>query len=109
MGSIIISKPPFINRVEVEGGSSIHRIEIYRNNLLLADYTHTGKWEKLPLKNKVRFKFKIEFSWGPDERVYPETEKKIWKGSLEVEGKIISIEKCWKNLGQKIIHQEGEI
>jgi len=80
MGSIITTKPPFINEVEVEGGISIHRIEIYRNNFLLADYTHTGKWEKLPLKNKVRFKFKIEFGWGPDKRVYPETEKIYGKG-----------------------------
>jgi len=107
MGSMITSNPPFTNRVEVEGGNSIHRIEIYRNNLLLADYTHTGKWEKLPLKNRVRFKFKVEFGWGPDDTIYPEIGKKIWKGSLEVEGKIISIEKCWKNLGQ-MVYQEGE-
>ncbi|HDN98079.1 MAG TPA: hypothetical protein ENG68_02880 [bacterium] len=107
MGGVIESKPPFINVIEVEGGSSIHRIEIYRNNLLIADYTHTGKWEELPLKDKVRFKFKIEFGWGPDRRVYTDIGEKIWKGVLEVDGKIVSIEKCWKRLGQDI-KREGK-
>ena len=107
MGGAVKSKPPFISRVEVEGGNAIGRIELYRNNLLLADYTHSGKWEELPIKDKVRFKFKAEFGWGPDDRVYPGVGKKIWKGLLEVEGKICSIEKCWKSLGQEI-KKEGE-
>ena len=102
MGGVVENKPPFKSWIEAEGGSSIHRVELYRNNLLLADYTHTGKWEELPLKNRVKFKFKVEFGWGPDDRVYSENGKKIWKGFLETEGKICSIENCWRSLGQEI-------
>ena len=32
----------------------------------------------------------------------PDIVSKEWEGSLETEGKILSIEKCWSNFGQKL-------
>ncbi len=102
MGSKVKANPPYLHNVEVEGGSAIHRVELYRNNILTADYTHTGKWELLPLSEVVKFKFKVEFGWGPDLKIYPDMKKKVWQGSLETEGEIHSVEKCWTNYGQKL-------
>ncbi|WP_202906850.1 DUF3604 domain-containing protein [Abyssisolibacter fermentans] len=94
--------------VNAEGSHAIDRIELLRNNVLLHVYTHSGKWEEKELKENVRFKFKVEFGWGPDRRVYEDIEKKIWQASLKVDGKILSIEKCFTNFGQEINNVEDD-
>ena len=88
--------------VEVEGGDAIQRIELYKNNILLDTYTHSGKWEQTIPKDTVTFKFKLECGWGPDTRLYPDITSKLWSGKLNTVGEIISVEKCWTNFGQKI-------
>lgn len=106
MGDTAKTKLPYKNVVEVEGGDAIHRIEILRNNLVLADYTHSGKWEEEELKGLVKFKFKVEYGWGPDLRLYTDIKDKNWNCAVETEGKILDIEKCWTSYGQKITKLE---
>ena len=92
--------------IQVNAGDAIHRVELYKNSILLQDYTHSGKWENKALTETVRFKFKIEFGWGPDNRIYPDITSKVWEGSLSTVGKILDVEKCWTNFGQKIHSQQ---
>ena len=108
MGEKISQKPPYNHSIEVEGGDAITRIELIRNNLVVSDYTHSGKWEEKELGKEVTFKFKMEFGWGPDLRIYPDITSKLWKGSLSTTGEILSIEKCWTSYGQKLIWDNKE-
>lgn len=102
MGSEISAEAPYRNEIEVEGGNAIHRIELYRNNRLIADYTHTGKWEDSIIPDRVKFKFKLECGWGADIRIFKDMTEKKWTGSIEVDGQILSVEKCWTNYGQHL-------
>lgn len=104
MGSVIEeSKEGYQNKVEVECGSAIDRIEFIRNGIIEHTYVHNGTWEEKKLPNKVKLKFKLEFGWGPDLRVYPNITTKIWNGKVETDGEIISVEKLWTSPGQKIL------
>lgn len=106
MGDKIKAEPPYNHSIEVEAGDAINRIELLRNNILVDEYTHSGKWEETELRDTVTFKFKIEFGWGPDLRTYPNITSKVWKGSLETSGEILDIEKCWTSHGQKLNWKE---
>ena len=102
MGSIIKTENEATLKFHIEGTNAIDRIEILKNNIVEEMVIHSGKWERLPLSGKIQFKFKIEFGWGPDTRVYQDIYKKLWNGHLSVDGKLLSIEKCWNNFGQDL-------
>lgn len=108
MGGIIKNGCELESEVNVVGSHSIDRIELLRNNVLMHVYTHSGRWEENDLPEIVRLKFKIEFGWGPDRRIYEDIYRKVWEGSLKVDGRIVSIEKCWTNYGQEIINIEDD-
>jgi len=88
--------------IDIEGSDRIDRVE------LLADQRVIDVIPMLtPLRNEqdsdlVICKFKIEFGWGPDRRIFEDIAKKTWKGNISVDGKIRSIEKCWNNFGQSL-------
>lgn len=90
--------------VHVKGTSAVDRIEILRDNVLEEMVVHSGTWERRGLQGTVRFKFRLELGWGPDTRVYKDQWLKEWTGHLEVDGKLLGIEKCWNNYGQDITH-----
>ena len=50
----------------------------------------------------IRVKFTVEFGWGPNPRFYKDMLVKEWDGSLNVEGKLLSIDKEWNSYGQKL-------
>lgn len=89
--------------IHVKGTDAIDRIELLQGNYLEEMIVHSGTWEKKELKEKVRFKFRVEFGWGPDTRVYPKITQKSWHGLLDCgKGKLLGIEKCWNNFGQQV-------
>lgn len=88
--------------LHVKGTGAVDRIEILHDNVLDQMVVHSGTWERNELKGTVRFKFRLELGWGPDTRVYKDQWMKNWTGRLAVDGKILSIEKCWNNYGQEI-------
>lgn len=106
MGDLILSNQEHNHKIKVVGGDAINRIELYKNNILIDNYFHSGKWENIPLEDEIIFKFRIEFGWGPDTRIYPDITSKIWEGSLKTEGEILSIEKCWSNFDQLLKNVE---
>lgn len=90
----------------VKGTAAVDRVEILRDNVVEEMVVHSGTWERTPLKGAIRFKFRLELGWGPDTRVYKSQWKKDWTGSIHVDGKLLSVEKCWNNFGQDITHQD---
>ena len=90
----------------VKGTAAIDRIEILKDNVLEEMVVHSGTWEREKPQGLVRFKFFLELGWGPDVHVYKDQWRKNWSGRLEVDGKLLGIEKCWSNYGQDILHQD---
>lgn len=86
----------------IEGTNAVDRIEILKDNILEEMVVHSGQWERKPLPERVHFKFKVMFGWGPDTRVYKDIIQKQWKGALKTEGKLLGVEKCWNNFGQSL-------
>lgn len=89
--------------VRAAAASKVERIELYRDGDL-AD-VHVVPWPELGAAGTpgasdavasagatVRFKFRVEFGWGPNVKYFPEATSKLWQGSLETEGRVVSIE-----------------
>lgn len=103
MGSEIQTSDKFLeHHIAVETQEAIDRIVIYKNGNPYYTYSHSENWIEKKLQEKITFKFKIEFGWGPDLKIYPDMKEKKWSGKLKTEGKIKSIEKCWSSRGQWI-------
>lgn len=89
--------------VRAAAASKVERIELYRDGDL-AD-VRVVPWPELGAAGTpgaadavasagatVRFKFRVEFGWGPNVKYFPEATSKLWQGSLETEGRVVSIE-----------------
>ena len=91
--------------IKIEASNSLDRIEVIGDNEVIELISCHHKPE---IGNHVRFKFKLEFGWGPDCRIFEDIVSKVWVGSLQTKGEIISVEKCWNSFGQKIISQSAK-
>lgn len=100
MGDLIYSGENHEHKIFVNAGDAVNRVELYRNNILEDTYIHSGKWEREKVNEIVTFKFRVEFGWGPDTRIYPDITTKIWNGKLKTNGEILSVEKCWTGFNQ---------
>lgn len=103
MGSVLRPGTGVLEAV-ITGTDAIDRIEILKNNIVEEMVVHSGTWEREPLPDTVRVKFRVSFGWGPDTRVFDQITQKSWAGSLKTDGKICSIEKCWNSFGQSLDH-----
>lgn len=108
MGDEIIISDKAVLKFSVEGTNSVDRIEILKDNILDEMVVHSGKYENNELTGVVRFKFKLELGWGPDTRVYKDITSKKWIGSISTSGKVLDVEKCFNNYGQKITSIEDQ-
>ncbi len=106
MGGEVETKGEVELNFHIKGTSAVDRVEILRDNIVEEMVVHSGTWEREKPQGIVRFKFSLELGWGPDTRVYKDQLVKLWKGRLQVDGKILSIEKCWNNYGQEIVHTD---
>ena len=89
--------------VRAAAASKVERIELYRDGDL-AD-VHVVPWPELGAAGTpgaadavasagatMRFRFRVEFGWGPNVKYFPEATSKLWQGSLETEGRVVSVE-----------------
>ena len=104
MGSVISCPNDAELHCRVTGTDRIGRIEIIENNeIIKAVIPERSK----SADEEVTMKFKVEFGWGPDIRVFPDQTERNWRGQLVVEdGRLLSVEKCWSNFHQKITAQD---
>lgn len=94
--------------MHIIGDDAIDRIEILKDNIVEKVYYHSGTWERQKLHSQVTFKFKAEFGWGPDMRIFPEIHQKEWDVQLKTKGKILSVERCFNSFGQEILAEEPQ-
>lgn len=88
-------------KVTVKACNSIDRIEIIKNNIVTNTYCHQGTWEKDVPSEKIKFKQKISFGWGPSRANEFLCGDKNWIGNLEISGgKVLSVEPCFTERGQ---------
>lgn len=92
--------------IEAIGSNAIDRVEVIDKDKVILMLPHTSTYEDEKNEEYVKFKFKLEFGWGPDRKVFPDIESKVWNGFLQTKGKILSVEKCWSNFGQNINYQD---
>ncbi len=104
MGENFTSDAPAQIDVEAIGCHSIDRIEIIRNGKVLHTYCHPENWNSPEGDNAIRAKLRIQCGWGPEQYAgFNEIESKVWKGRLQLsEGRIIAVEPCFTNFGQRI-------
>jgi len=107
MGSILNTNKNEVDlSLKVKGNDKIDRVEILMNNQL---YKMIIPKSKKNNDSDIRFKFKVEFGWGPDVRIFKDLLSKNWKGKLKIEnGKLLSVEKCFNNYGQKVIRMDDD-
>ncbi len=102
MGAVVKKNSTSLLQLDIVASNALDRIEIVKDNQVIEMIPHTSTWEDQELGGLIRFKFQLELGWGPDRRVFPDIESKKWKGSLKTSGKLLSIDKCWSNFGQKL-------
>lgn len=105
MGSEITTGGEAELSFRIKGTAAVDRVEILRDNILEKMVVHSGTWERKEQSGVIRFKFRLEFGWGPDIRVYPDAICRVWNGLLKVDGKLLGVEKCWNNFGQELTSQ----
>ena len=91
-------------KISICAADAIDRVELLKNNVLEEMIVHSGSWEnkKFADDEVIRVKFTVEFGWGPNPRFYKDMLVKEWDGSLNVEGKLLSIDKEWNSYGQTL-------
>ena len=100
MGSIIKARGKRSIRVNVVGQDAVDRIELLRNERVIATHCHQGAWPLPRPGQSSRFRMRIEAGWGPlpDEVVTPDHH---WHGELAVAGcRILGSTPCWVTPGQ---------
>lgn len=101
MGSTINGSKNSAFKLKVKAANAIDRVEIIADNKVTEMIGHIVNIERKDT-DIIKFKFQLELGWGPDRRIFPDIFEKKWVGSLITNGKLLSIEKCWSNFGQKL-------
>ena len=86
----------------IEAADAIDRVEILRDNVLDTMAVHAGTWEETEYTGVRKYKFAVEFGWGPNPKFYTDRLTKTWDGSLEVPGRLCSVQKCFNSFGQEL-------
>lgn len=82
---------------------ALDRIELIRNNRVIATHCHNGTWQPPTDADPVRCKLRVEAGWHTTPAYEKERPPVEWDGSIEVDGGTIrSVEKCWKLPGQAV-------
>ncbi len=103
MGSEIRKKGPLRAIAQVRGSDAIDRIELLRNNRVIAVHTHSGTWAAPTAGKRIRCKVRVEVGWGPTVQDIPDAPPREWDCSIEVrDGAVLGAEPCWKTAGQWI-------
>ena len=103
MGQVIRRAGPVRCEAGARGGDAIDRIELLRNNRVIATHCHSGTWDVPPAGERTRWKLRVEVGWGPKSVDIPEKAPREWACCLDVpDGAVVAAEPCWKTAGQWI-------
>ncbi|MCX7013060.1 MAG: DUF3604 domain-containing protein [Candidatus Sumerlaeota bacterium] len=108
MGEAFRAKGPVEVRARVTGTQAIDRIELIKNNRVVATHCHNGTWEP-PARGVARLKVKVEHGWGPAARYGLKVREKRWEARLETdEARLLSVERCFTRPGQRIVERSDQ-
>jgi len=103
MGSEIEANGSVAAAVRVRGCDALDRIELIRNNRVIATHCHNGTWALPARGERARWKLRVEAGWGPKAVDMPGRPPRRWQCSIEVpDGAVLAAEPCWKETGQWI-------
>jgi len=108
MGQAVAKAGPVRTLTRVRGCDAIDRVELLRNNRLIAAHCHGGTWAAPSGGRRIRAKLRVEVGWGPKHEDLPDLPPRQWTGRLEVpDGAVLSVEPCWRRRGQQIEPPDG--
>jgi len=103
MGECIRHDGPVRALARVRGCDAVDRVELIRNNRVIATHCHNGAWETPDGGRRRRWKLRVEAGWGPKPVDIPLLPPRRWQCSLAVsDGAVVASEPCWKTAGQWI-------
>ena len=109
MGARIVHDGPCQIDVTVRGLDAIDRIELLRDDRVIATHCHQGTWRRPKAGERSRFALRIEAGWGPSSDEI-EADAHIWDGRLSVEnGRILGVVPCWTTPGQTPAVVKGRV
>ena len=76
--------------VSLRANAKVERLELYRDGDI--DAVHVVPWHRPEGDGPIRFKFRVEFGWGPSTRLFPEATERLWEGTLTTPGTVVSME-----------------
>lgn len=107
MGGVGRARPPYRIVVKTEATDAIQRIELLRNNVVIAaqsvPYDPGRKFQ-----GEARYKFRALFGWGPRAFKHKDAVDRVWDIEMSVEkGALLEMEKVWMRFGQKVLSQSS--
>jgi len=100
MGEQIDKKGAVRVLAEVRGCDALDRIELIRNNRVIATHCHNGTWDVPTGSQRIRCKLRIEAGWGGRSDLLPMFQPRDWACRIDVpDGVIVAAEKCWTTTG----------
>jgi len=101
MGAVIRKRGPVRTLTRVRCTDALDRIELLRNNRLIATHCHDGTWDIPTDREGFRCKLRVEVGWNTSPKLIPDRPPIDWQCEIKLtDGKIVSAEKCWKTVGQ---------
>lgn len=101
MGDIVPHASETMIDVGVTGSDALDRIELLRDERVIATHCHQGTWEP-PGDGRVRLKIRYEFGWGPNKPWIESLPDKSWDGQIALtEGRVLGLEPCFGAVGQR--------
>ncbi len=87
---------------DITASHAVDRVELIKNGRVVETRCYNGTWNIPETEEKIRIKFRVEFGWGPRNKT------KTWAGSIKIKnGKFLSIEKCFTEIGQRVKETEN--
>jgi hypothetical protein len=108
MGSEMKATGPVHCEARARGGHAVDRVELIRNNRVIATHCHNGTWDLPGDGERVRCKLRVEVGWGVRHQGAGPDEPRHWTGRIEVpNGCVLSAEPCWSRPGQSLGEMGG--
>jgi len=110
MGAEIDRSGPVRIAARVRGCDAIDRIELLRNNRIIAAKLHTDTWEPPTGGDRIRCKLRVEAGWGPKPDDIPDLPPREWQCSIRVGGgAVLAAQQAWRTPGQWVGDLGGEV
>ena len=108
MGAILPQAQERHLEVSVRGVDAIDRIELLRNDRVIATHSHQGTWQIPQAGERSTWTLRVEIGWGPRTVELPVPDIR-WLCSLVVEnGEMTGWQPCWVTSGQSVPELKGD-